>query len=146
MLFNIFSFAMLLLVFNIEILYIYPRNFSSIRKKQLCLGELCRRVPDVRLSGNLTKNLSHLLHAFNSLGFRWEFNLGDILFKFDVSVIWMVHHRTDASKCLTQLHIVSLFALGLRFCLVSFFAAYSNFYMTYLNICSDNVEFIFTWY
>ena len=58
----------------------------------------------------------------------------------------MVHHRTDASKCLTQLHIVSLFALGLPFCLVSFFAAYSNFYMTYLNICSDNVEFIFTWY
>ena len=78
---------MLLLVFNIEILYIYRRIFSSIRKKQLCLGELCRRVPDLRLSGDLTKNLSHLLHAFNPLGFRWEFNLGDILFKFDVSVI-----------------------------------------------------------
>ena len=146
MLFNIFSFAMLLLVFNIEILYIYPRIFSSIRKKQLCRFPT-RRVPDLRLSGNLTKNLSHLLHAFNHLGFRWEFNLGDTLFTFDVPVIWMVYYRTDAIKCLTQLHIVSLFALGQPFCLVSFFAVYSNFYMTYLNICSDiHIEFIFTWY
>ena len=52
----------------------------------------------------------------------------DILFTFDVPVIWKVYHRTDTSKCLTQLHIVSLFALGPPFCLACSFAICSNFY------------------
>ena len=47
---------MLLLLFKVLKYYICSRIFSSIMKKQLCLGELCQRVPDLRLSGILTRS------------------------------------------------------------------------------------------
>ena len=40
--------------FSILKYYIYPWSFSSVTKKQLCLGELCQRVLNLKLSGILS--------------------------------------------------------------------------------------------
>ena len=40
--------------FSILKYFINPKRFSSLRKEQLYLGELCQTVPDLRLSGTLT--------------------------------------------------------------------------------------------
>ena len=113
--------------FSILKCYVYPRNFISMRKEQLCLGELYQRVPDLRLSGILTR--SQICYIPSTL---WNSDRNSILEIFCLH-FWCTCYlkgvsQTNTSKCFTQLHIVSLFAIGLPFYLVSSFTVCSNFY------------------
>ena len=98
--FNIFSF-MLLLFFNIEMLYI-PQDFQFYKEIAAVLGRAMSKSSRSQTQWNFDQilNLSDLLHAFNPLEFRQEFNLGDILFTFLMYLLF--------EMCITRLILVSV--------------------------------------
>ena len=98
--FNIFSF-MLLLFFNIEMLYI-PQDFQFYKEIAAVLGRAMSKSSRSQTQWNFDQilNLSDLLHVFSPLEFGQEFNLGNILFTFLMYLLF--------ERCITGLILVSV--------------------------------------
>ena len=124
--FNIFSLCCC--CFSILKYYIYPRIFSSKKKKQLCLGELCQRVPDLRLKRNfdyIDLNICQICYMPSTL---WNSDRNSILEIFCLHLMYLLFERCIKGLILVSVLHVFLFALGLPFCLVYSCAVCSNLY------------------